>query len=109
MSWKILLYETPLHAHPVEEFIQSLQKSTQAKVIRTIDLLGEFGNDLGAPYSKKLDSKLFELRIRGKEEIRIFYSFGPGRVAYLLHGFKKKSQKTPKRELNLAKKRLDLI
>ena len=67
----------------VERFISSLSKQAIAKVLRTIDLLEEFGNQLGMPHSKKVDAGLFELRIRGQQEIRIFYAFHKG-TAYLL-------------------------
>jgi len=50
------------------------------------------------PYSKKLSSQLFELRIRGSQEVRIFYTFHQDQ-AILFHCFIKKTQKTPKREL----------
>ena len=85
----------------VERFILSLDKSTAAKVLRTVDLLEEFGNRLGMPHSKKVALAIFELRIRGKHEIRIFYTFYKSR-AHLLHGFIKKSQKTPQKELHTA-------
>ena len=41
----------------------------------------------------------------GKNAVRIFYIFSYGRIIYLLHGFKKKTQKTPNRELMIAKNR----
>jgi phage-related protein len=85
----------------IERFISSLNKETIAKVLRTIDLLEEFGHQLGMPHSKKVATWLFELRIRGKQEIRIFYAFHKGAV-HLLHGFVKKSQKTPRKELAIA-------
>jgi len=89
----------------VEKFIQSLEKQTIAKVLRTIDLLETFGHKLGMPHSKMISKGLFELRIRGKQEIRIFYSFYKDRI-HLLHGFVKKSQKTPQREIDTALQRL---
>ena len=109
MCWKIVLYSSSSGDKPVEEFIKSLQKPTQAKVIRIVELLEKFGNNLGAPYSKKINNKLYELRIKGKEEVRILYTFDTGKVVYLLHGFKKKSQKTPREEMEVAGKRLDRI
>lgn len=71
-------------------------------------LLEKFGHGLRMPYSKKMDSKLFELRIKGKEEIRIFYTIKNNR-GILLHLFKKKTQKTPPKEILTAKKKLDSI
>jgi len=56
----------------LEKFIQSLEKSTIAKTLRTIDLLEKFGYDLKFPHSKKIAKNLLELRIRGRQEIRIF-------------------------------------
>ena len=92
----------------VELFIASLEKQSIAKVLRTIDLLEHFGHRLSMPHSKKIIESLFELRIRGNQEVRIFYTFKRG-SAILLHGFIKKSQKTPKKEIKTAMKKLRLI
>jgi len=89
----------------VEKFINSLEKLTIARVLRIIDLLERFGNQLGLPHSKKVAQTLFELRISGKQEIRIFYTFHDKEIV-LLHGFVKKSSRIPKRELENAKHRL---
>lgn len=91
----------------VKDFIENLEESTISKVFQMIDLLKKFGNELRMPHSKKISKDLFELRIRGKQEIRIFYTFKKGAV--LLHGFIKKDFKTPKKEITLAKKRLKEI
>ena len=87
--------------HKIQDFINSLDKPTIEKVARTINLLEKFGNRLTMPHSKYIESNLHELRIRGKQEIRIFYCFSRN-GAYLLHGFMKKSQKTPDREIKQA-------
>lgn len=89
----------------VEKFILSLPKNTIAKVLRTIDLLEQFGHLLGMPHSKKIAKNLFELRVRGQQEVRIFYSFHEN-SAILLHGFVKKSQKIPTKELRQAIQKL---
>lgn len=60
------------------------------------------------PHCKKLTSDIFELRIRGKEEVRILYSTRKGDI-YLLHAFKKKSQKTPAKEIKIAEQRMALL
>jgi len=49
---------------------------------------------------------LFELRAKAS---RVFYCFKPNGVIVLLHGFTKKSQKTPRRELELALKRMEEV
>ncbi len=92
----------------LEKFIGNLEKPTIAKVLRTIDLLGSFGQQLTMPHSKKVDSRLFELRVRGRQEVRILYIFHNG-SAVLLHGFVKKTQKISKRELENARRKLGAL
>ena len=89
----------------IEEFISSLEKSTIAKVLRTFDLLETFGNRLGMPHSKKVDDGLFELRVRGVQEVRFLYTFRKGEIVIVLHGFIKKSQKILSKQLQLAQQR----
>lgn len=60
------------------------------------------------PHAKQLDSGLYELRVRGKEEIRVLYGFKQ-KTIYLLHAFKKQTQKTPRKEIETAVKRLTEI
>ncbi|SRR5258708_36474923 len=87
---------------PVEIFIRALPKKDRTKVLKTINLLREYGPYLAMPHVKKLDRNLWELRISGFNCIyRTFYTNRQRRF-YLLHIFKKKSEKTPKKELDLA-------
>ncbi len=86
----------------VEAFLESLSEKEIAKVIRTIELLEEFGNDLGMPHSRHMSDGLLELRIRGIREIRIFYCFHKNK-AVLLHACIKKTQKTLDKELSKAR------
>jgi len=85
----------------VEGFVAGLEISTRDKVARSINLLEEFGYLLRMPHSKNITNKIFELRIRGKHEIRIFYCQHNNQY-YLLSGFIKKTQKTPLREVQKA-------
>ena len=89
----------------VEKLITSFEEPTIARVLRILDLLEIFGNRLGLPHSKKIEKNLFELRIRGKQEVRIFYTFHKGEVV-LLHGFVKKSQRIPQKELGTARHKI---
>ncbi len=86
----------------VELFLESLDTKEIAKVIRAIELLEEFGSDLGMPHSRHLSDGLLELRIRGTREIRIFYCFHK-KQAVLLHACIKKTQKTLDKELTRAR------
>ena len=89
----------------LEEFIASLDKPTGAKVFRAIDLLERFGSTLGMPHSKKISPQLFELRTKGQREVRILFTFYKNN-AVLLHGFVKKTERIPSRELQVAIQKL---
>jgi len=89
----------------LENFIESLEKPTIAKVLRTVDLLERFGSRLGLPHSRIISARLYELRIRGAQEVRIFYTFHKSQI-FLLRGFIKKSEKTPKKEIQAALQKL---
>ena len=108
MAWSVILFESQRKEKFVEKFIKSLSASTIAKVIHGVDLLEKHGPFVGMPHSKKLGKDLFELRIRGNEEVRILYSFVNNKI-YLLHGFRKKKQKIPHKEIDIALKRLHFL
>lgn len=103
--WRAVLYETSTGRQPVEQFIESLEPATYAKVLRTIELIEVYGPQLGMPHSRRLDGELSELRVRGKTDVRLLYGV-VGHTVYILHGFVKKSQQTPQRELRTARTRL---
>ena|SRR3990167_6719562 len=105
MSWNIILFESSRGEKPVEVLIKSLDQSTTAKAIHIIDLLENYGPQLGMPHTKKLTSDLYELRVRGRQEVRIFYSLVKNDI-YLIHAFVKKKQKAPRKEIETALDRL---
>lgn len=108
--WQIKYYETRRGEEVVREFIESLPDKSQTKVRATLKLLEEYGIQLGQPHSKKiLGTSLWELRILGESSVRIFYVAKISKTFWLLHGFIKKTQKTPERELHTALKRLGEI
>ncbi len=86
-------------------FLSKLEKPIVAKVLRTIDLLERFGHRLGLPHSKSIGRDLFELRIRGQQEIRLVYTFHNDKAVILL-GFIKKSQKIPQKDIALGRQKL---
>jgi len=86
-----------------EAFARSLEPVLKNQVLVMVDMLEEIGHLLQMPFSKSLGKGLFELRIVGDNQVRIFYSFYGGK-AYLLHGIVKKTQRVPPREITLARK-----
>lgn len=105
MAWKVCFFQTARGDCPVKDFIDKQEHLTRAKVIGYIRLLIIHGPYLKSPYSKKMQNRLYELRISGSAAIRIFYTICNNEY-YLLHAFKKKSQKTPKKELKTALDRM---
>lgn len=107
-KWEILYYETPQGNSPVFDFIKNIDVKTQNKIAEVLDLLEDFGTLLGQPHSKKLTgTPLWELRIAGTNNIRIFYVAATGRNFLLLHAFQKKKQKTDTKEIKTAIGRLN--
>ena len=103
-------YEKEDGTFPVEQFIISLENKMQAKVFMLLNLLEEFGNQLSEPHSKYLEEGIYELRIKqSSSTTRVLYFFFTGKRIILTNGFVKKTQKTPRNEIELAKRRKQLF
>ena len=113
MGWELEIYETPRGERPVANFISKLPAPLRAKVARDIDLLAEFGLQLGSPFAKKLSGaamNLWELRTRrGTDRVRTIFSTIGERRLILLHCFLKKTRQVPRRELETAAGRLERV
>ncbi|MBK8465569.1 MAG: type II toxin-antitoxin system RelE/ParE family toxin [Chloracidobacterium sp.] len=102
MAWSITY-----HNESVESFVLGLPDGLLARYLRLTDMMLEFGANLGMPHTRAMSDGLFELRVKGKEGIaRVFYCTVVGQRIVMLHGFIKKSEKTPPKELRLARERL---
>jgi phage-related protein len=111
MEYEIELYEKS-NKVPVLDFILSLNAKQQAKIYREIELLKKFGNELSFPHVRKIEGEkynaLWELRIKfASDAYRIFYFVYCRNQCVLLHGFKKKTEKTPEKELETAINRMN--
>lgn len=100
-EWKVRFFQTARGESPIEDFIKSQNEATYAKILHLILLLKNNGPYLKPPYIKKLQSDLYELRATGKIAVRIFYTMINNEY-YLLHIFKKKTDKTPAKEIKIA-------
>ena len=109
--FEIIYYEKIDNSRPAEEYILEEEIKIQAKIFRNLNLLAEFGNKLRMPYPKEIDDGIFELRTQeGNNISRIMYFFVIGKKIVLTNGFRKKTDKTSKEEIKLAKKyRIDFI
>ena len=108
MSNMKLIFYFDLRGHdPVRDFLDHLSKSARDKTLRAITPLVEFGIGTHILNTKKLKgTPLWEVRVLGKDSVRILYAIAIAHRVLILHGFVKKSQKTPTKEINLALKRL---
>jgi phage-related protein len=112
MMWSISFYQRANGNIPVKEFIESLPPKHGAKAYWEITLLEEHGSSLPSSYVKAIQGErykgLWELRISyGSDISRIFYFLPVGNQCILLHGFVKKTGKTPKVELETAKRYME--
>ncbi len=107
-TWKVNFFQTARGDSPVKEFIEEQDKTTITRINLSIRLLIDYGPFLKPPEIKKLQDKLYELRISGNPSVRIFYTIIKGEY-YLLQAFKKKSQKIPTKELKVAIDRMRKI
>ena len=102
MNWTIGYYNSD-----VEQAILRLPDGPLARYLRLTDLMLEFGPNLVMPHSRSLGNGLFELRAKSHEGIaRVFYCAVTNRKIVMLHTFIKKSQNTPPKELQIARRRL---
>lgn len=103
-KYQVIFFETSSGKCPVEEFINSLDVKLSAKLYRLLVMISENGPDLREPYSKHLDDGIFELRAKvGTNLSRVLYFFFSGHKIIVTNGFVKKTQKTPKGEIDKAK------
>ena len=80
----------------------------QARYLHLTERLLTFGPDLGMPHSRAMGKGLFELRLKSKEGIgRVFYGLLQCQRIMMLHAFVKKSQKTPAKELRIARAEIE--
>lgn len=106
-KWTIVFYIDEHGKSPVEEFLISLDLKTQARFDWSLEQLRTRNIHAGEPLVKHLEGKIWELRRESGTNIyRILYFFFIGRRIVLLHGFQKKTQKTPRREIEQAQKRM---
>ena len=105
-EFKVIDYEKKNGEVPIRKFIYSVNPKMRAKILGLLIVLEEKGNLLREPYSKYLGDGIFELRCNcGKDLTRILYFFYYEKKIILTNGFVKKTQKTPRKEIKIAKDR----
>ena len=102
MTYQLLFFNASVQAN-----IQDWPTQVFASFVRITEQMEVSGPDLGLPYTKAMGGGLFEIRARGSEGTgRAFFCCVKEQKILVLHGFIKKTQTTPRRELRLAIKRM---
>ncbi len=101
MTWTVSFYN-----EKVKQQVLAFPTGILANFLHIVDLIEEFGPNLGKPHTEALGGGLFEIRAKGQEGIgRAFFCAVKAKEVIILHSFIKKTQKTPRRELTKARKR----
>jgi phage-related protein len=102
MDWEIKYHDEKLQTE-----VLALPTGILARYFHCTDRMLKFGPDLGMPHTRAMSAGLFELRLKSREGIgRVFYCTLAGRKIVMLHQFVKKTDKTPPKELALARMRM---
>jgi phage-related protein len=92
----------------VREFIDSLPVQDRARIFYDLNRLAEYGLQNCGLSLRQIDRKLWEIRIKLSVGYRIFYCVVSPYI-WLLHAYKKQSQKAPDKEIKIAKQRMKEI
>jgi phage-related protein len=103
-------YEISYYSKAVQDEILALPDTLAARYIVLTRRMLAIGPNLGEPHTKSVGTGLFELRLKGAEGIaRVLYCTFVGQRIVMLHSFIKKTDRTPKRELEVAQGRMKEI
>jgi len=102
MTWKVGFFSRRLEVE-----ILALPAGFVARFLRYAERMELYGPDLGMPHTRAMGQGLFELRLKAAEGIaRILYCTIVDRQIVMLHQFVKKTEKTPAKELDIARRRM---
>jgi phage-related protein len=105
-KWSLEFYREADGSSPVAEFLDSLDLKTRTRFRWSMEQLRVRNVQAREPLVRHLEGDLWELREESRTNVyRIIYFFFTGRRIIFLHGFQKKTQRTPRRELEMARRR----
>ena len=104
--YRIVLYSPEGKPSPIKKFLDSCQLGLRIKILRQLKYVEEYGLNPAIPNIRKITrTPLWELRLLGRDNVRIFCVSSGKREVRVLHIFRKKKRKMPVKELNLALRR----
>ena len=102
MSWKVTFFDKK-----VEDETLGFPAGILANLLHVLEMIEEFGPAIGKPHTAPMGEGLYEIRAKGKEGIgRSLFCTIKGKEVIILHSFIKKTQKTPRKEINKARNRM---
>lgn len=105
-GWKVIYFISASGENPVKRFLDARPR-VKLKAFRILSNMEEFGLSSVIPHIKKLaGTPLWEIRILGEDSVRILYVTKQGKQILLLHAFIKKTDKTPRKEIDISLARL---
>src|SRR5487761_1108013 len=108
-EWTIEFYEDRGNSPP-REFVDSLDEQTQVRFTWSMEQLRLRNVQARPPLVRHIEGSLWELREQSRTNIyRLFYFFASGRRIVFVHGFQKKTEQTPRREIAIALRRMEQI
>ena len=102
MSWKITFFNQKVEAETL-----AFPAGILANFLHILEMIEDFGPALGKPHTAPMGAGLFEVRAKGREGIgRALFCTVKGQEIVILHSFIKKTPRTPKKELEKARRRM---
>ncbi len=104
---RMIFFQRSNGKSPVKDFIEKLGPKDRAKVLGCLQNIEDLGLDCPRVLFRQIKGKLWEIKIKAATAgYRIFYVCLNLKNIVLLHCYKKQSQKAPKREIEVAEKRM---
>ncbi len=106
MTWSVEVLNPVVQAE-----VEALPEDMQAKLLRIISMIEQLGLErMPEPYVKHLEKRLWEMRMTGRDGIsRAIYVAATGKRVVIVRAFIKKTEKTPRAEIELAHKRAEAL
>lgn len=110
MCMDVIFFEQSSGSSPITKFIDAQAVRDQAAIVAVLTSIEEDGFGAKGALFKQLNGKLWEIKIKAPSGgYRFLYVTIDRKTLFILHAFKKKTQKTPLKEMKLARKRLKEI
>ncbi|MBO0906284.1 type II toxin-antitoxin system RelE/ParE family toxin [Jiella sonneratiae] len=102
VKWQVQFFDAGVQAD-----LEAMSQDIMASFLRIVRLIESEGlHKMREPYVKHLEGPVWEMRMKGKDGIaRAAYVAASGRRVVVVHVFSKKTQKTPRREIETALRR----